>query len=98
MYGKWFAAEGFNRGNDYFMFVCGYSSFMYAFLCSEFLIAMFLVGNINHPNIAYLQCVLGYEIEREFLSVFTFEITEVMQTACELFRLFLIAPITDNHR
>ena len=66
MYEFGFAAEGFNRGNDYFMFVCGYSSFMYALLCSEFLIAMFLVGNINHPKIAYFQCVLGYEIEREF--------------------------------
>ena len=27
---------------------------------------MFLVGNINHPNVAYFQCVLGFEIEWEF--------------------------------
>ena len=49
------------------MFVCGYPSFVVnALLCSELLIAMFLVGNINHPNIAYFQCVLGCEIERGF--------------------------------
>ena len=55
---------------------------------------MFLKGNINHPNVSFFPCVLGFKIEREFAS----EIKEVKQTTSEKFRLFLIAPITDNHR
>ena len=59
---------------------------------------MFLVGNINHPNVAFFPCVFGFEIEQKFPVHATSELTEVKQTAYEKFRLFLVAPITDNHR
>ena len=58
---------------------------------------MILVGNIYHPDVGYCQCVLGLKKSGSFLFVFTSEIMEVKQTACEKLRLILIAPITDNH-
>ena len=93
-----FAAAKFNCNNDHFLFVCGYPKFVKALIFSELQISNFLVGNFNHPDVAYFQCVFGLEIEREFLPMFTSEITEVKQTACEKFGLFLIALITNNHR
>ena len=65
-----------------------------SFTGSELKIFMFLIGNINHPKADYFQCVLGVETEREF-SCPCLRLTEVKQIACEKFRLFLIAPITD---
>ena len=57
---------------------------------------MFSIRNISHPNAAYFQHIFGFEIEQE-IHVLASEIAEVMQTACEKFRLFLTAPVTVNH-
>ena len=42
---------------------------------------MFLIGNINHPNVSFFHCALGFKIEREYPAVFASEIREVKQTA-----------------
>ena len=59
--------------------------------------AMFLFGNIYPLTLLTFNVFWGMKLSRSFLSLFTSEIMEVIQTACELFRLFLIAPVTDNH-
>ena len=40
------------------LFVDTQNFFMFKIICSE--ISMLLVGNINHPKVAYIQCILGY--------------------------------------
>ena len=59
---------------------------------------MFLIGNINHHNVSFFPFVLEFKLGGSILPVFASEIREVKQTAFEKFRLFLIAPVTDNHR
>ena len=44
---------------------------------------MFLIGNINHPNVSFFPCVLVFKIEQEYPA--RVEIREVEQTACEKF-------------
>ena len=79
-------------------FICGYPKFIYALICSELYI--YVPGRkYKSPLRSLLSvCFGGLNYSWSFLSVFTSETTEVKQTASEKFRLFLIAPITDNHR
>ena len=47
-------------------FVCEYPKFVYAPICSE-TINIYVPGkNINHPNVAYFKCVLGFEVQLAF--------------------------------
>ena len=55
---------------------------------------MFLVGNINHPNVAYIQCVLGFEIERKF-PIRVYSWNNESKANC-MWEIQIISDCTDN--
>ena len=47
------------------LFVDTQNLFMLLFV-QNYKFMFFLIGNVNHPNVSFFPCVLGFKIEREY--------------------------------